>query len=135
MAAAEDRVAEDRVTVSCSFCLKSQDAVAKLVAGPGVYICDECVDLCRQIIDRPPSLPPGLTFLGREPGPRRSPGQPPPDGGCRCAGRTQSLRLREEGESARRHVGGDRNVLGNDTTVGVGAILRRGVAACRFRLR
>ena len=51
---------EKRVTASCSFCLKPGDAVAKLVAGPGVYICDECVDLCRQIISSPPSLPPEL---------------------------------------------------------------------------
>ena len=37
-------------TLCCSFCLKDTDAVAKLVAGPGVYICNECVDLCNQII-------------------------------------------------------------------------------------
>ena len=37
-------------SVACSFCNKDQAAVAKLVAGPGVYICNECVDLCRQII-------------------------------------------------------------------------------------
>ena len=36
--------------LSCSFCTKSQDDVAKLVAGPGVYICDQCVDLCAKII-------------------------------------------------------------------------------------
>jgi hypothetical protein len=35
--------------------------VAKLVAGPGVYICNECVELCSQVIGGPPSLPPGLT--------------------------------------------------------------------------
>ncbi|MBE6749076.1 MAG: ATP-dependent Clp protease ATP-binding subunit ClpX [Ruminococcaceae bacterium] len=35
----------------CSFCGKSQDAVQRLIAGPGVYICDECVDLCLQIIE------------------------------------------------------------------------------------
>jgi hypothetical protein len=35
---------------SCSFCAKSQFDVVKLVAGPGVYICNECVDLCSQII-------------------------------------------------------------------------------------
>src|SRR5438093_4184195 len=36
----------------CSFCGKSQDQVRRLIAGPGaVYICDECVDLCREIID------------------------------------------------------------------------------------
>ncbi|MGX7058946.1 ATP-dependent Clp protease ATP-binding subunit ClpX [Vagococcus humatus] len=38
-------------TVRCSFCGKSQDEVRKLVAGPGVYICNECVDLCKEIID------------------------------------------------------------------------------------
>ena len=36
--------------VRCSFCGKSQDNVKKIVAGPGVYICDECVDLCTSII-------------------------------------------------------------------------------------
>ncbi len=34
----------------CSFCAKSQFDVAKLVAGPGVYVCDECIELCNQII-------------------------------------------------------------------------------------
>lgn len=34
----------------CSFCGKHQDEVAKLIAGPGVYICSECVDLCGDII-------------------------------------------------------------------------------------
>ncbi len=37
--------------VRCSFCGKSQETVKKLVAGPGVYICDECVDLCTSIIE------------------------------------------------------------------------------------
>lgn len=37
--------------VRCSFCGKSQDSVKKIVAGPGVYICDECVDLCTSIIE------------------------------------------------------------------------------------
>ena len=37
--------------VRCSFCGKTQDSVKKIVAGPGVYICDECVDLCNSIID------------------------------------------------------------------------------------
>lgn len=36
--------------VRCSFCGKSQDSVRKVIAGPGVYICDECVDLCTSII-------------------------------------------------------------------------------------
>jgi len=34
----------------CSFCGKSQDQVRKLIAGPTVYICDECVDLCNDMI-------------------------------------------------------------------------------------
>jgi len=37
-------------TLWCSFCTKSQFDVAKLVAGPGVFICNECIDLCNQII-------------------------------------------------------------------------------------
>jgi hypothetical protein len=37
----------------CSFCLKDKDAVTRLVAGPGVYICNECVDLCNLIIPEP----------------------------------------------------------------------------------
>jgi len=36
--------------LSCSFCGKSQDEVKKLIAGPAVYICDECIELCRDII-------------------------------------------------------------------------------------
>jgi ATP-dependent protease Clp ATPase subunit len=36
--------------LSCSFCHKNQSEIAKLVAGPGVYICNECIDLCNQII-------------------------------------------------------------------------------------
>ena len=34
----------------CSFCGKSQDEVKKLIAGPSVYICDECIELCNEII-------------------------------------------------------------------------------------
>ncbi len=37
--------------LKCSFCGKSQKQVKKLIAGPGVYICDECVDLCNEILD------------------------------------------------------------------------------------
>lgn len=42
---------ETKGPVSCSFCGKSQDQVKKIVAGPGVYICNECIDLCKEIID------------------------------------------------------------------------------------
>jgi ATP-dependent protease Clp ATPase subunit len=36
--------------LKCSFCGKAQNQVVKLIAGPGVYICDECIDLCNDII-------------------------------------------------------------------------------------
>jgi hypothetical protein len=42
-------------TLYCSFCRKDKDSVVKLVAGPGVYICNECVDLCTQIIGMDPA--------------------------------------------------------------------------------
>ncbi|MDT2817013.1 ATP-dependent Clp protease ATP-binding subunit ClpX [Vagococcus lutrae] len=42
---------DDMSTVRCSFCGKSQDEVRKIVAGPGVFICNECIDLCKDIID------------------------------------------------------------------------------------
>ncbi|MBE9390349.1 ATP-dependent Clp protease ATP-binding subunit ClpX [Vagococcus salmoninarum] len=42
---------DDSGTVRCSFCGKSQEEVKKIVAGPGVYICNECIDLCKDIID------------------------------------------------------------------------------------
>ena len=45
----------------CSFCGKSQRQVKKLIAGPGVYICDECIDLCNEIIDEELSAPPAST--------------------------------------------------------------------------
>ena len=41
----------DDSRLKCSFCGKTQDQVKKLIAGPGVYICDECVDLCNEILD------------------------------------------------------------------------------------
>ena len=37
--------------LKCSFCGKTQDQVRKLVAGPGVYICDECIELCTEIVE------------------------------------------------------------------------------------
>jgi ATP-dependent Clp protease ATP-binding subunit ClpX len=44
----------------CSFCGKSQRQVKKLIAGPGVYICDECIDLCNEIIDEELTQPVGF---------------------------------------------------------------------------
>lgn len=42
---------KDEMKLKCSFCGKSQDQVRKLIAGPGVYICDQCIDLCSEIIE------------------------------------------------------------------------------------
>jgi len=58
--------------LKCSFCGKSQEQVRKLIAGPGVYICDECVELCNEILDEelmsaPP--PPGKPALKGKPVP------------------------------------------------------------------
>ena len=44
----------------CSFCGKSQRQVKKLIAGPGVYICDECIDLCNEIIDEELTVAPSF---------------------------------------------------------------------------
>jgi ATP-dependent Clp protease ATP-binding subunit ClpX len=46
----------------CSFCGKSQKQVKKLIAGPGVYICDECIDLCNEIIEEEFSATEEITF-------------------------------------------------------------------------
>ena len=40
-----------KVPYRCSFCGKSQEQVRKLIAGQGVYICDECINLCQEIIE------------------------------------------------------------------------------------
>ena len=44
----------------CSFCKKSDAEVAKLVAGPGVHICDECVAVASRLMEAPPTPPPAL---------------------------------------------------------------------------
>ena len=41
---------DDDANLACSFCGKSQREVKKLIAGPTVYICDECIELCNDII-------------------------------------------------------------------------------------
>ncbi len=55
---------EDNSNLSCSFCGKSQKEVRKLIAGPTVYICDECIELCNDIIAE--------EYGGEEAGPERS---------------------------------------------------------------
>ena len=55
--------------LTCSFCGKSQDEVKKLIAGPAVYICDECIDLCKDIIAEETKLEDSSTSKGRLPRP------------------------------------------------------------------
>ena len=43
---------DEKKQLKCSFCGKTQEQVRRLIAGPGVYICDECIELCSEIIDR-----------------------------------------------------------------------------------
>lgn len=47
----------EAVIACCSFCFKPNTEVERLVAGPAVYVCNECVDLCRQIIEATPEGP------------------------------------------------------------------------------
>src|SRR5690625_2389083 len=42
---------DEKGQLKCSFCGKDQESVHKLVAGPGVYICDECIELCTEIVE------------------------------------------------------------------------------------
>ncbi len=64
------RTASDEA-VSCSFCAKSQFDVLKVVAGPGVFICNECIDLCSQIM---------VEELGRKAGQANDEALPPKPG-------------------------------------------------------
>ncbi|MDQ3894693.1 MAG: ATP-dependent Clp protease ATP-binding subunit ClpX [Actinomycetota bacterium] len=63
------RTTDSNEQLLCSFCGKSQRQVKKLIAGPGVYICDECIDLCNEIIDEELTAPAELD-LGSLPRPR-----------------------------------------------------------------
>src|SRR4030088_2059384 len=54
------RPTDSQEQLLCSFCGKSQRQVKKLIAGPGVYICDECIDLCNEIIDEELTAPPSF---------------------------------------------------------------------------
>ncbi|WP_028307677.1 ATP-dependent Clp protease ATP-binding subunit ClpX [Desulfitibacter alkalitolerans] len=60
---------DDKGQLKCSFCGKLQDQVKKLVAGPGVYICDECIELCNEIIEEELSEELGLE-MGDVPKPK-----------------------------------------------------------------
>jgi len=47
-----DKQSDSEPTLNCCFCGKNQDQVRKLIAGPSVFICDECVDLCNEILEK-----------------------------------------------------------------------------------
>jgi ATP-dependent Clp protease ATP-binding subunit ClpX len=53
---------DDKSQLKCSFCGKAQEQVKKLIAGPGVYICDECIELCNEIIDEETGSPSGVSI-------------------------------------------------------------------------
>ncbi len=61
---------EDRRPIKCSFCGKAQEQVKRLVAGPGVYICDECITLCSDIIGEETEELENLPELGEVPKPQ-----------------------------------------------------------------
>ncbi len=69
--------------LKCSFCGKSQEQVRKLIAGPGVYICDECIDLCNEILDEELIDSPGNSRHNHDPNKKtpstaRNSGKPAP---------------------------------------------------------
>ncbi len=63
------KFSDDKGQLKCSFCGKLQDQVKKLVAGPGVYICDECIELCNEIIEEELSEDVGIE-IGELPKPK-----------------------------------------------------------------
>jgi ATP-dependent Clp protease ATP-binding subunit ClpX len=75
-----------REKLRCSFCNKSQADVKKLIAGPGVFICDECVDICLDILAED-----GVTERGDLPPAAQSPASP--DSCSRCGRATVPLEL------------------------------------------
>ena len=64
------RIGETSELLKCSFCGKSQKQVKKLIAGPGVYICEECIDLCNEIIEEEFSEAADVGLLDDLPKPR-----------------------------------------------------------------
>ena len=66
------RIGDGGDLLKCSFCGKSQKQVKKLIAGPGVYICDECIELCNEIIEEELSEPVASSSGTACPSPARS---------------------------------------------------------------
>ena len=114
----------------CSFCGKPNTDVERLVAGPGVYICNECVSLCTDIIAQ---------HAGRSPAPRIYPwaamsddellGHIPRIAATAASVETDLRQWVEELRRRERDVGADRHGPRYHAPVGVGAVLGRGVAA------
>jgi ATP-dependent Clp protease ATP-binding subunit ClpX len=63
------KIAPTKEKLHCSFCGKAQDEVRRLVAGPGVYICDECISLCNEIIAEEPTTTEKPVVVGDIPKP------------------------------------------------------------------
>ena len=65
---------ERRAHPRCSFCGKTQDQVRKLVSGPGVFICDQCIELCNEVIkdDAAPTAKSGFARASHRVGSARS---------------------------------------------------------------
>ena len=62
---------DDKKQVKCSFCGKTQEQVNRIVAGPGVYICNECIELCSEIIEEEYEDVPVQQTLMKSPNPRK----------------------------------------------------------------
>ena len=88
--------------LSCSFCGKGQKEVKKLIAGPSVYICDECISLCNDILAEEVQKDEQLDGPDREPRPPR-----PVAGGREAAGGEVSLAQIEHGRRGRDGVHGN----------------------------
>jgi hypothetical protein len=63
---AKEAAGEAKEDVACSFCLKPTREVQTMVAGPGVFICNECVGLCVDLIDNKPAVPATMADRERE---------------------------------------------------------------------
>ncbi len=61
--ASADRVRD----LNCSFCSKSKDQIAKLIAGPTVYICNECIDICNDVLSHDSQVKPPWRELPEPP--------------------------------------------------------------------
>ena len=64
------RLTDGAELLKCSFCGKSQKQVRKLIGGSGAYICDECIELCNEIIEEELGKQPSSCLLYTSPSPR-----------------------------------------------------------------